>query len=388
MMRHGLVMALGFLLLAGTGMAQEKKDEPKKKIERIGKDLVGKPAPDIVGAFVLNGKASKLSNYKGKVVLLGFRPQAFADLRAQIGDDEHADVLRVVLARAARSARLTTHFDLDFPRVPQQDEYWCHKHRRRCRPVEHADHFLRRYGIDTVERIRAFARVRAKGRRATVLHGDARVLDVGGRFDGVITSPPYPGLIDYHEQHRYAYELLGLEDLRTFELGSAEQGTSARALDAYVDGIADVLARSKRTLRARAPVVIVVNDRRDLYPEILDRAGLRLERDHACAEAAEGGDPIAHMGADIEGEVAGLEEAGIERIHRALACIVAVIDPQGSGESGGHALAKRHRHAPSRIARISSGMSNSYGMAQRPALDRSSPNRGEAGATANGNATR
>jgi thiol-disulfide isomerase/thioredoxin len=65
-------MALGFLLLAGTGMAQEKKVEPKKKVERIGKDLVGKPAPDIVGAFVLNGKASKLSNYKGKVVLLDF----------------------------------------------------------------------------------------------------------------------------------------------------------------------------------------------------------------------------------------------------------------------------------------------------------------------------
>ena len=30
-------------------------------------------------------------------------------------------------------------------------------------------------------------------------------------------------------------------------------------------------------MRARAPVVIVVHDRRDLYPEILERAGLRLE---------------------------------------------------------------------------------------------------------------
>ena len=32
----------------------------------------------------------------------------------------------------------------------------------------------------------------------------------------------------------------------------------------------------RRGLR-RAPVLIVVNDRRDLYPEILARAGLRLE---------------------------------------------------------------------------------------------------------------
>ena len=31
----------------------------------------------------------------------------------------NADVLRVVLGRAARSARRTRHFDLDFPREPQ-----------------------------------------------------------------------------------------------------------------------------------------------------------------------------------------------------------------------------------------------------------------------------
>jgi hypothetical protein len=30
-------------------------------------------------------------------------------------------------------------------------------------------------------------------------------------------------------------------------------------------------------LRRGAPVCIVVNDRRELYPEILDRAGLRLD---------------------------------------------------------------------------------------------------------------
>src|ERR687895_351547 len=55
---------------------------------------------------------------------------------------EHSHVLRVVLARAARSARLTTHFDLDFPRRPQHGPYWCHKHKRECRPVEHAAHLL------------------------------------------------------------------------------------------------------------------------------------------------------------------------------------------------------------------------------------------------------
>src|SRR5690349_20228570 len=64
-----------------------------------------------------------------------FAPRAAAELlhfRSLLEEYEHADVLRVVLARAARSARLTTHFDLDFPRAPQHGPYWCHKHRREC----------------------------------------------------------------------------------------------------------------------------------------------------------------------------------------------------------------------------------------------------------------
>ena len=116
--------------------------------------------------------------------------------------------------------------------------------------------------------------VRARGREAVILHGDARELDFGARFDGVVTSPPYPGLIDYHEQHRYAYELLGLEDCGALELG---KGTSRAALRDYVEGVAAVLANVRGHLRRRAPVVIVINDRRELYPEILELAGLRLE---------------------------------------------------------------------------------------------------------------
>jgi hypothetical protein len=210
-----------------------------------------------------------------------FAPRAAAELlafRAIVTDYAHADVLRVVLARAARSARLTTHFDLDFPREPQTEPYWCHKHRRECRPVGRAGHFLHRYALDTLARIKAFARLRRRGVEACVIHGDARELALDGPYDAVVTSPPYPGLIDYHEQHRYAYELLELDELRELEVGAAAAGTSKRALGAYVDGIAEVLANVRTALRPGAPVAIVVNDRRDLYPEILDRAGLRLER--------------------------------------------------------------------------------------------------------------
>ena len=53
---------------------------------------------------------------------------------------------------------------------------------------------------------------------------------------------------------------------------------SRAALAAYVEGIAGALYNAAAALRTGAPVLIVVNDRRDLYPEILERAGLTLEQ--------------------------------------------------------------------------------------------------------------
>lgn len=208
-----------------------------------------------------------------------FAPRAAAELlhfRALVDEYEHADVLRVVLARAARSARLTTHFDLDFPKAPQREPYWCHKHRRTCRPVEEAEKFLVRYVEDTLARIKAFDRVRDSRRDAAIVHGDARDVELDGPFDAVLTSPPYPGLIDYHEQHRYAYELLGLDDRREREVGAAARGTSRAAIAEYVDGVTAILSRCVAALRAGAPVLVVVNDRRDLYPGILEASGLRV----------------------------------------------------------------------------------------------------------------
>jgi DNA modification methylase len=185
-------------------------------------------------------------------------------------------VAKIVLSRAARSARLTTHFDLDFPRAPTTAEYFCHKHKRVCRPVEEAAKFLSRYTVDTVKRIRAFAPIR-RDRVVEVLHDDARTVQLPRRPDGVITSPPYPGLIDYHEQHRYAYELLELEDRRVDEIGAATEGTSTRAVAAYVRDMTAVFSNAAEQLQGTAPIVIVVNDSRDLYPEILARGGLVLE---------------------------------------------------------------------------------------------------------------
>jgi DNA modification methylase len=158
-----------------------------------------------------------------------------------------------------------------------REPYACHKHRRTCRPVERADHFLRRYADDTVQRLAEFDALRTPAGVA-VLHADARTADLPDRIDGIVTSPPYPGLIDYHEQHRYAYELLRLDDRRELELGAAAAGTSRRAIDAYCEGIAEALARARPQLSPGANAAIVVNDRRDLYDGIARRAGYTIAR--------------------------------------------------------------------------------------------------------------
>jgi DNA modification methylase len=209
-----------------------------------------------------------------------YAPGALRDLAgfcAAIEGSAEAETLMVVASRAARSARLAAHHDLDMPRIPVREPYACHKHRRTCRPVERADHFLRRYADDTVQRLAEFAAIRTPA-NVTVLHADARTARLPDRIDGIVTSPPYPGLIDYHEQHRYAYELLGLDDRRELELGAAAAGTARRAIAAYCDGIVEALARARPRLTPAAHAAIVVNDRRDLYDGIARRAGYAIAR--------------------------------------------------------------------------------------------------------------
>ena len=122
------------------------------------------------------GRGGRSSRRPRGYVKEWFAPRAAAELlhfRSLVDGYANADVLRVVLARAARSARLTTHFDLEFPRTPQREPYWCHKHRRECTPVQEAGKFLNRYLLDTLERITAFQRVRSKAHGAEIVHADS-----------------------------------------------------------------------------------------------------------------------------------------------------------------------------------------------------------------------
>ena len=58
----------------------------------------------------------------------------------------------------------------------------------------------------------------------------------------------------------------------------ASRGQSRLAVRAYVEDTIAVFANAKRQLPVGAQVVIVVNDSKGLYPEILERSGLALEQ--------------------------------------------------------------------------------------------------------------
>jgi SAM-dependent methyltransferase len=183
----------------------------------------------------------------------------------------------LVLTRAARSARLVRHDALDGARQPVREPYWCHKHRRICVPTVGALRFLRRYSRDMADRVAAFGALRPDGADAVVHHGDARDLRVERPADAVVTSPPYVGVIDYHDQHAYAYALLDLAPRAQHEIGSRSRGSGSQAVCAYADDMVVALASSAACLRPGAPLAIVVNDRLGLYGEIVERAGLQLE---------------------------------------------------------------------------------------------------------------
>lgn len=181
-----------------------------------------------------------------------------------ISNYRYQDLFKIILSRAARSARLTTHFDLDFPKKPQTEPYECYKHGRTCYPTDEAYKFIRRYTIDSLIRIKEFSKFRTD-KRVTVLHGDSRKVKLPKEIDFIFTSPPYVGLIDYHDQHKYAYELLGLKNNETAEIGAARKGSSKKAQQDYIDGINEVFLNTKKYLKKGSYVCIVVHDLNNLY---------------------------------------------------------------------------------------------------------------------------
>ena len=193
---------------------------------------------------------------------------------------------RVVLARAARSARLTTHFDLDFPAAPRPSPTTASStsaravRRRRRRSSSPATR------DDTIRRIRAFAalRTRAHGRGAA----RRRAHRATARARPTASSPRRRTRAD--RLPRAAPLRLRAARPRRPSRGGDRRRRRRRARArgrAYVEAMSAAFANTRGPARAGRPVLIVVNDSKELYPRILDARGPRARgADHAPRQPA------------------------------------------------------------------------------------------------------
>ena len=96
------------------------------------------------------------------------------------------------------------------------------------------------------------------------------------KIKGIFSSPPYVGLIDYHEQHAYAYDLFGFKRNDELEIGPLYKGQGREARNSYIDGIVKVLNNSKQYLQDDYDIFLVANDKYNMYPTIAEKAGMKI----------------------------------------------------------------------------------------------------------------
>jgi hypothetical protein len=210
----------------------------------------------------------------------------------RVAQEDLRNVLLVILSRTVRSCRATTHADLATLKEPVTSTYYCAKHGKVCKPLFSIKKWWDTYCKDTLERLSQYAQLRTPTSQVC-LTGDSRVIEIIAelrkqnhlalaetvaqrRVRGIFSSPPYIGLIDYHEQHAYAYELFAFQRRDEFEIGPMSKGQSRAAKEEYIEGIADVLRNSQRFLIEDYNIFLVANDKYNLYPAIAEKAGMTI----------------------------------------------------------------------------------------------------------------
>ncbi len=142
-----------------------------------------------------------------------------------------------------------------------------------------------------VKRLAQFDRLRTDTKQIS-LNGNSENIDVLAELEkknkdlaelakkqkirGIFSSPPYVGLIDYHEQHAYAYDLFGFERRDAQEIGAMFKKQSKQAQADYATGIANVLNNCRRFLAEDFDVFLVANDKYNLYPQIAENAAMQI----------------------------------------------------------------------------------------------------------------
>ena len=209
----------------------------------------------------------------------------------KIADPTIKEIITIILSRTIRTCRATTHADLATLKVPVTSAYYCSKHGKICKPLFSIFSWWKRYCLDTVDRLGEFNKLRTSTFQHC-LQGDARDIDIFSALNkinpkfsrrvqqrkiaGIFSSPPYIGLIDYHQQHAYAYDLFGFKRRDELEIGPLFKGQGRAARQSYVEGIAQVLNNAKQYLQADYNVFLVANDKYNLYPTIAKKANMQI----------------------------------------------------------------------------------------------------------------
>ena len=200
-------------------------------------------------------------------------------------------IISIILSRTIRSCRATTHADLATLLEPITTTYYCAKHGKMCKPLFSILKWWETYTKDTVKRLFQFDRLRTQTFQVC-LTGDSRTIDIFKELEkkspgfaelarkqkikGIFSSPPYVALIDYHEQHAYAYDLFGFKRKDELEIGPLYKGQSRESKQSYIQGITDVLNNCKKFLVEDYDIFLVANDKYNMYPKIAENAGMQI----------------------------------------------------------------------------------------------------------------
>lgn len=213
------------------------------------------------------------------------------DLVKKIKNLSTKKIISIILSRTVRTCRATTHADLATLLEPISNIYYCSKHGKVCKPLFSIYSWWERYAKDTLKRLVEFERLRTNTNQYC-LTGDSRSINIFEQLDdkfpffgklvkekkinGIFSSPPYVGLIDYHEQHAYAYDLFGFERHDELEIGPLARKQTKEAQRLYIEGISAVLNNCKQFLADDYHVFLVSNDKFNLYSTIAENAEMKI----------------------------------------------------------------------------------------------------------------
>jgi hypothetical protein len=248
---------------------------------------------ELVVKYGIKLKQDNNTNFLEKWYLYPIRKEidfVFEQIKA-ITNPQTKRILTIILSRTMRSCRATTHADLATLIEPVTTTYYCGKHGKICKPLFSIFAWWDRYCKDTLSRFAEFSKLRTDSFQLC-LNGNSENIAIfdeleqknltfaqlakNQKIKGIFSSPPYVGLIDYHEQHAYAYDLFGFERKDEEEIGPMFRKQTKQAQQDYINGISNVLNNAKKYLADDYDIFLVANDKNNLYPQIAQNANMQI----------------------------------------------------------------------------------------------------------------